>query len=237
MRLTQKLRSSALRKLSLWHQVCSNSPTLYLTNSRTILYKRGLCILVQSLKRQIEAMEKTAPAPSPPSAPVVADPGVSASLEALNAQQEALQKNLDTASSKLAAARVGENLEKDQQSEKLEIIEQPTVPQDPIKPNRPKVAALGLILALAAGVGLAFLMEVTDKGIRRSSDLFSVVDGQLIVSIPYITTAAELRRRKTRALLLSFGVVVLMIGILVGAYFFLPPIDLIIAKARVGIFR
>ena len=62
--------------------------------------------------------------------------------------RRALQKNLDAASAKLAAARLGENLEKDQQSEKLEIIEQPTVPQEPIKPNRLKVLALAFAAAL-----------------------------------------------------------------------------------------
>ncbi|MFX8381802.1 hypothetical protein ABTL77_20600, partial [Acinetobacter baumannii] len=77
---------------------------------------------------------------------------------------------------KLLAARLGENLEKDQQSEKLEVIEQPTAPQDPIKPNRPKLLALAIALALGAGVGLTFVLEFSDKAIRRSSDIFTTVD-------------------------------------------------------------
>jgi uncharacterized protein involved in exopolysaccharide biosynthesis len=186
---------------------------------------------IQSLKRQIEAMEK---AVTPPDN---AESGTSASLDALVAQQEALQTNLDVASTKLAAARLGENLEKDQQSEKLEIIEQPTVAQEPIKPNRPKVAALGVLLAFMAGAGLAFVVEISDKGIRRSSDIFSIVDSQLIVSIPYIVTAAEVRRRKRRIIVFVLGSVLLLIGLLIGAYLFLPPLDLMIAKARVGLFR
>jgi capsule polysaccharide export protein KpsE/RkpR len=186
---------------------------------------------IQSLKRQIEAMEKAV------IPPVNAESGASASLEALVAQQEALQTNLDAASTKLAAARLGENLEKDQQSEKLEIIEQPTIPQQPIKPNRPKVAALAVLLAFMAGAGLAFVVEISDKGIRRSSDIFSIVDSQLIVSIPYIVTAAEVRRRKRRIIVFILGSVLLLIGVLTGAYLFLPPLDLMIAKARVGLFR
>jgi hypothetical protein len=35
------------------------------------------------------------------------------------------------ATQKLAAARLGETLEQDQQSEKLEVIDQPTQPQNP----------------------------------------------------------------------------------------------------------
>ena len=187
---------------------------------------------ILALKRQIEAFEKTAP-------PVAADsdPVATASIEALTAQQEALQKNLDSASGKLVAARLGENLEKDQQSEKLEIIEQPTVPQEPIKPNRPKVAMLAVVMALIAGAGLAFVVEISDKTIRRSSDIFGIVDSKLVVSIPYIVTAGEVRRQKRRTLLLILLSVVLLTGAAVVAYLFLPPLDLLIAKARVGLFR
>lgn len=185
-----------------------------------------------ALKRQIEAMEKAAPPPPPNS-----EATSSASLEALVAQQEALQKNVDLATSKLAAAKLGENLEKDQQSEKLEIIEQPTVPQEPIKPNRPKVAAIAGLLAFLAGAGLVLVVEMADKGIRRSSDLFGIVESKLIVSIPYIVTAAELRRKRRATLFAVFLALLILIGVLVGAYFFLPSLDLIIAKARVGLFR
>jgi uncharacterized protein involved in exopolysaccharide biosynthesis len=187
---------------------------------------------ILSLKRQIAAIEKAAPPPS-----TGADPGAMASVDALTAQQEGLQKDLEVASSKLAAARLGENLEKEQQSEKLEIIEQPTAPQEPIKPNRPKVAALAALVGLMAGAGLAFLAEMSDKAIRRSTDIFSIVDNKLIVSIPYIVTAAEGRQQKRRVILLILCSVILLMGAFIGAYFFLPPLDLLIAKARVGLFR
>jgi uncharacterized protein involved in exopolysaccharide biosynthesis len=189
--------------------------------------------LIQALKRQIEATEKAATATVPAST----DSPVLTSVDGLVAEQEALQRNLDVASTKLAAAQLGEKLEKDQQSEKLEVIEQPTAPQEPIRPNRPKVAGLALVLALMAGAGLAFAAELMDKGIRRSSDIFGVVDSQLVVSIPYIVTTAEVRRRKRRIALLMLGSVTILIGILIGAYLFLPALDLIIAKARVGLFR
>ena len=137
----------------------------------------------------------------------------------------------------MAAARLGENLEKDQQSEKLEIIEQPTASQEPVRPNRPKVAALAIIFALMAGVGLTLGVEFLDKGIRRSSDIFSIVDSQIVISIPYITTKAELRRSRRRLILIATFFFLVFVGGLVAAYFFLPPLDLILAKARVGLFR
>jgi len=191
--------------------------------------------MIQSLKRQIQAMESVAQAPA--TAGPGSDAAAAASLDALVAQQEGLQKNLEAATAKLMAARMGENLEKDQQSEKLEVIEQPTAPQEPIKPHRPKLLAMTFALALAAGVGLTFVFELTDKAIRRSSDLFTIVDNRLIVPIPYIATKAELRRQKHRriaSLVLVLGLVVALLG---GAYFFMPPLDLMLAKARAGLFR
>jgi uncharacterized protein involved in exopolysaccharide biosynthesis len=193
--------------------------------------------ILQSLKRQIEAMEKEVSSSTKDVSPAAQDDAtVGANLEALQAQQETLQKNLDIASTKLAAARIGENLEKNQQSEKLEIIEQPTTPQDPIKPNRPKVAGLAVLLAAAAGAGLVLVAEFADKAIRRSSDVFAVVDSQLVVSIPYITTLAELRRRRRRILLIIVVAAAIIIGAMIAAYLLLP-LDLMIAKARVGLFR
>jgi uncharacterized protein involved in exopolysaccharide biosynthesis len=186
--------------------------------------------VMQALKRQIEAVEKAAtPAQTGPNAPV--------GLDVLETQQENVQKNLEAASAKLTAARLGETLEKDQQSEKLEVIEQPAAPQDPVRPNRPKIAGIALFIALAAGGGLAFLAEIVDKGIRRSSDIFSIVDSRLVMSIPYITTKAEQRRRRIRVILMVVFVLALVGGASVTAYFYMPPLDLIIAKARVGIFK
>jgi len=187
--------------------------------------------VMQGLKRQIEAIEKAAlpTTQTGPNAPV--------GIDILENQQENIQKSLEAASSKLAAARLGENLEKDQQSEKLEVIEQPTAPQDPVRPNRPKVAGIALFLALAAGGGLAFLAEIADKSIRRSSDVFGIFDSQLVMAIPYITTKAELRRRKIRTTFSVVFALALLGALAVVAYFYLPPLDLIIAKARVGVFK
>ena len=186
---------------------------------------------MQALKRQIEALQKVVV----PSAQ--AGPDASAPLDELESQQETIQKNLEVASTKLAAARLGETLEKDQQSEKLEVIEQPSVPQEPIRPNRPKIAGMALLLALAAGGGLVFLLELADKGIRRSSDIFGIVDSRLVIAVPYITTRAELRRRKLRTKVLICVALTMVVGGLAAAYLFMPPLDLVIAKARVGIFR
>jgi hypothetical protein len=192
------------------------------------------------LKRQIQALEKIVPEPS--ATDTKDGTGLTAAaqnpdVDALETQQKSIQANLELATQKLSAARLGETLERDQQSEKLEVIDQPTQPQEPIKPNRPKIAGIVAVLALMLGGGIAVVAELLDRAVRRTSDLYSVVDSQLVISVPYIYTQSELQRRK-RKFWLALATVVLLFAVgSAAAYWFLPPLDLIIAKARVGIFR
>jgi uncharacterized protein involved in exopolysaccharide biosynthesis len=194
---------------------------------------------IQALKRQIQALEKIVPQSATAAedgnrtGATVQNPDV----DALETQQKSIQANLEAATQKLAAARLGETLERDQQSEKLEVIDQPTQPQEPIRPNRPKIAAIVAVLALMLGGGLALGAELLDRAIRRSSDLYSVVDSQLVISVPYIYTRSELKRRKNRVWVVLATVLVVLVGGAAVVYWLLPPLDLIIAKARVGIFR
>jgi uncharacterized protein involved in exopolysaccharide biosynthesis len=183
--------------------------------------------LMKALKRQLEAAEKV----------VSPSGGGGGDLDSLQAQQEANQKSLDLATAKYQAAQLGEALEKNQQSEKLEVIEQPTVPQEPVKPNRPKIIGMGLLLGVAAGVGLTLLLEMLDGTIRRSSDIYSLIDSHLVVTVPYIITAGEQHRSKQLRRYLSLAIVPTILVLLVLTYLMMPPLDLVIAKARVGLFR
>jgi uncharacterized protein involved in exopolysaccharide biosynthesis len=184
--------------------------------------------IMKALKRQIAAAEKAA------------GPGAAATtvnVESLESQQEAIQKNLEAASAKYSAAQLGEALEKNQQSEKLEVLEQPAVPQEPIKPNRQKVLAMSFLLAFAAGGGLSLVLEFFDTTIRKSADVFKIMDSQLVVQIPYIITKNEQLQSARHKKLLIAAAVLALLAVLVLTYFMTTELDLIVAKARVGLFR
>jgi uncharacterized protein involved in exopolysaccharide biosynthesis len=183
---------------------------------------------LKRLKVQIEALEKmNLPAATPASTPA-AGPTVQVdndSLDALLTQRTSIQKNLESAAQKLSAARLGENLERDQFSERLEILEQAIVPQKPIKPNRPKILGLVLLGALMAGIGGVFAVETFDRTIRGSRDLLGIADAHLVVAIPYISTRAELLRKKSR-IILAVGILVpLLLGGLLAVHFLMRPLD------------
>ncbi len=183
--------------------------------------------IMKALKRQMDAAEKAA-------APITVN---NMGLEALQSQQETIQKNLDAASSKLSVAQLGEALERNQQSEKLEVLEQPAVPQEPVKPNRSKIMGLGLLAAFAAGAALVLLLEILDMTIRRSADIYGLIDSQLVVVVPYIATRGEQLRNRRRLQLMAFIAVFALVALSVVIYLAMPSLDLIIAKARVGLFR
>jgi uncharacterized protein involved in exopolysaccharide biosynthesis len=170
---------------------------------------------VAALNRKIAALEK------------LVSPGAEAggvSIEALERNRDAIKSNLEKTAPKLDAARLGESLERGQQAERLEVIEQPTMPQKPIKPNRLKLFGLIVAAALAAGGGLVLLLELFDTTLRRTSDLTRFVDSNLIISIPVIKTLAERRKRKRRLVTASaFGAIVLAAGIAGAVYLIQDP--------------
>ena len=187
---------------------------------------------IRALKRKIAALEKGTIATDESKSKKPNDSAKSntVGLDTLLTQELSLKAQLTSATEKLARARLGENLERGQISERLEVIDQPRLPGNPISPNRPRIFILAFILALMAGSGLVFAAESLNPAIRRSSDLYSIIDSQLIVSIPYISTQGELQRQKSiKILALGIFVVAVLAG-LVTIFLFLPPIDILFDK-------
>ena len=180
---------------------------------------------IKRLKAQIAAMEKI-------SLPVITQvPGATIGnatnkvVDPLVLQRLGVQSNLEHTSEKLAAAQRGENLERDQYSERLQILEQAVPPQKPIKPDRPKLIALAFVGSLAAGFVGIWIIESIDRTIRGSNDLLAVANGQPIVAIPYIATKAELSKKKNRVVVvMGVSLTILLAGLAV-VHFFIRPLD------------
>jgi uncharacterized protein involved in exopolysaccharide biosynthesis len=180
---------------------------------------------VKRLNAQIQALEKMnlrAPPVTTAAKEVQVD---NDALDALQTQRKSVQTNLDNASQKLTAARLGETLERDQFSERLQILEQAIPPQKPIKPNRIKLIGFSFMAAVMAGIGGVFTVEKLDRTIRGSRDLERVSDAHLIVAIPYISTKAELLRKKGRIALAVGILIVAVLAALAAVHFLVRPLD------------
>lgn len=170
---------------------------------------------IKGLKQRIAALEKAI-------GPVPKEREPELGLDALERQQDTLQKDLQINNQKLSAARMGESLERGQQSERLEVIEQPSQPQKPVAPNKPKLFFMVFALAGGAGGALVLVLELFDGTIRRKADLLKIIDGDLLVSIPYIATNAELLKQKRHFRWGVVSAVVIALAVLAVAAIMLP---------------
>jgi uncharacterized protein involved in exopolysaccharide biosynthesis len=158
---------------------------------------------IKNLKKRIAALEaQIARAQKAAQDPASPQKRASDNLLGLVEKQQGLQAQYEEAQKKYTAARLGENMERDQQAEHLQVIEQPSLPQKPVRPKKLKLFAMSFALAFMVGAGSVVAAEVLDKTIRGSQDLAGVIDSQLLVVIPYITTAGELARSKRRIIVL-----------------------------------
>ncbi len=73
----------------------------------------------------------------------------------------------------------------------IEIIDRALTPTSPIRPNKRKNLALGLILGLMLGVGLTFLLDYMDQTIKTSEDVQEKLGLNVFGIIPRIPFADE----------------------------------------------
>ncbi len=180
---------------------------------------------VTALKKRIAAMEKTLTQSA--LAPAKAQSTQAEDIESLKRQRDALETRLADANSKLATARLSEKLDRDQESERLQVIESPSLPQKPVKSGRLKIAGVALAFATMLGIGMVIAVERFDGTIRGRDQLSGVVDSQLLVFIPYMTAPSDIIQARWRIILVTFALVVILavLGVLAVAIIFNLPVD------------
>lgn len=137
-------------------------------------------------------------------------PQVDIELSSLTRRLAELRDQYTVASVKLSEAETGEKLEVNRQAERLVVIEQAQVPQEPDSPNRLAIAGLGAGASVMIGVAVVALLELLNNAIRTSGDLQRKVKLRPIVIVPYISTQREIRMRRWR---LAVLLLVFLVGV------------------------
>jgi hypothetical protein len=88
-----------------------------------------------------------------------------------------------------------------------------------------------------AGGGLLVGTEMLNPAVRRSSDLFSLIDRQLIVSIPTIRTFEEIKGKKRKHIYTAAIVAAVLLAGLTAIFFILPPLDVLFDKIMASLLR
>ncbi|MBU1424364.1 MAG: lipopolysaccharide biosynthesis protein [Gammaproteobacteria bacterium] len=122
---------------------------------------------------------------------MVLTPRVAQGLDILIRDRDSAQRKFDELRNKKMNAQIAQNLESENKSERFTLLEPPILPEKPFKPNRKKIFALGLFLALASALGVVMLLESIDKRIRGAEALTHAMGFRPLVIIPYLPVEGE----------------------------------------------
>jgi len=73
----------------------------------------------------------------------------------------------DSLLSRLETAKISETLEQSDQGTKFQVLEPARLPLKPIKPNKPIILLAGLMIGIALGIIVLYLLELSDDSIRN----------------------------------------------------------------------
>jgi uncharacterized protein involved in exopolysaccharide biosynthesis len=104
-------------------------------------------------------------------------------LENLRRDVAVNDRNYRTYLEKVEDARILEDLNR-QKSTSISVIQGATVPVEPVSPRKLLNIALGLMLGLLAGLGLAFVIEFSAQGLSTPGSV------ERVLGLPVLTTVS-----------------------------------------------
>ncbi len=132
--------------------------------------------------------------------------------------------------SKQLEANIAQNMEAENKAGSFKLIEPPTVPEKPVKPDRKKLLLLGFVLSFGAGAGLMLAAEFLDPGVRGVASITQILGQPPLAVVPHIYNGDDYVERrhniqKLAAILCAFGIC----GLLVF-HFFVMNLDILWMK-------
>jgi polysaccharide chain length determinant protein (PEP-CTERM system associated) len=135
-----------------------------------------------------------------------------------------LQRDYDTARElyhsllkRQEEAKLAESLEARQKGEQFRLLESALPPVRPKEPNRRKLILIGLAGTLGLAAGAVILAEQMHPSFHTVDDLHAFSQVPVLVSLPYIVTRADIRRRRWRYGLMAL-LVLTSLGLIVTSY-------------------
>ena len=85
-----------------------------------------------------------------------------------------------------SSAEVQTEMERNQEGERLKLLDPASLPNSPSYPVRYQFALYGLGAGLGLGVGIALFLEFQDKAIRNEADVLAALELPMLGSVPWV---------------------------------------------------
>ncbi|MBM7068987.1 Wzz/FepE/Etk N-terminal domain-containing protein [Actibacterium sp. 188UL27-1] len=155
-------------------------------------------------------------------------PTVAITLDGLEREKDAIQRQYDIAEGNLARAALEERKITGALSARFVVVENAVAPNQPFSPNRPFIAGAGIGGGLMLGFALIVLLELMNKSIRRPMELTNGLGVAPMATIPYIMTANDRLKRRVWTLAVVLTICVSVPAAMYYIHLNLYPLDRVI---------
>jgi uncharacterized protein involved in exopolysaccharide biosynthesis len=136
---------------------------------------------------------------------IEAAPGRETELIELMRDYGTIQQSYSSLLSKKEESQIAANLERRQIGEQFKILDPARLPERPSSPDRPRIYLLGIIGALAVGLGCAVGAEYFDRSMRSEEDVRMALNLPVLATIPLLRGPKAPTRYFKAALAASLG--------------------------------
>ena len=159
-------------------------------------------------------------------------PGVERTFSELAREYRNAAQKFTEVHAKQLEAELAESLEKDRKGEKFTLIDPPRVAEKPVSPNRLLIFFLGLVLSFGLSIGIVALAESLDDRVYGKSAVAQLLGVAPMAAIPVIVTRDDRNRARTRLVLATLALTIVLALSVLAVHLFLVPIDLILARIQ-----
>lgn len=159
---------------------------------------------------------------------IEATPKNDIALSALERDYANINAQYNQAVAAKARAETGDLIEARNRGQRISVVEQAVVPNEPASPNRLLIAGGGVGGGFALGLAFIVLLELLNAGVRRPVEITNKLGITPLATLPYMRTRREIWLRRTIILSVLSA---LLIGIplaLWALHTYYLPLDLLI---------
>ena len=147
-------------------------------------------------------------------------PGIDLNYKALERAEKNAQDKFQEYLKKQQLAGQNEAMVQAKAAENLEVLDPPSLPEQPSAPKRPFIIGAGFAGAIVLGFGMAAIREMKDSSLKNLKDVRAYTNLPVLSSIPLLENALLVRRkRRITYLAWSAAVIVGVLMVSVSLYY------------------